>query len=341
MLFSTVLSFCFAAVASARAPQIRHLGQLANETFLENIAVRPNGAILVTQLLSESNIYTIRNPGSRHTSLELIATLPFGNASVGITQINDVDGLETYVVTGADFVDGRNPVSGTYTAYTLQFLNKHSDAIRLRNITALGPTGVSANGITSSDKYPGIVFIADSFTGLIGRLDVPRRIFQQGVWSYDELKPPAGKRLGINGVKIFNSHLYWTNSQRLAVYKVPITKSGWPVAGAVPQLVADISSIASILDDFTLDRRGNVWIATNLDNTVVFADAKTGESKIVAGGLKDRALIGVGTLAVGRESRDEITLYSATAGGIEAPIDGYIEGAKVSAITFKTRNGKP
>lgn len=341
MLFSAVISACFAATALARAPEIRHLGQLANETFLENIAMRPNGAILVTQLLREPNVYIINNPESRHTSLELVTALPFGNSSVGITQISDIDGLETWVVTGADFVDGRTPVSGTYTAYTMQFKNKHNDKVKLRKITALGAAGVSANGIISSDDYPGIVFIADSFTGQIGRLDVARRRFQQGVWKYPELSAPEGQRLGINGIKIWKSHLYWTNSQRLAVYKVPITKSGWPVPNAVPQMVADISDIASILDDFTMDSRGNIWIATNLDNTVIFVDAKTGENKIVAGGLQDFVLMGVGALAVGRESWGEITLYGATSGGLERPINGITEGAKVSSITFKTKNGKP
>ncbi len=341
MLCSIVLSTCFAAIALAKAPHIRQLGQLANGTFLENILVRPNGAILVTQLLREPNIYTIKKPESRNTSLELVTALPFGNASVGITQVHDIDGLETYVVTGADFRDGRTPISGTYTAYTLQFMNKYSDTFKLRKITALGPSSVSANGIISSDEYPGVVFIADSFTGVIGRLDVPNGRFEQGVWSYDELKAPAGQRLGINGVKIYQSHLYWTNSQRLAVYKVPITKSARPVPRAVPQLVANLSSIATILDDFTIDRRGNIWTATNLDNTVIFSDAKTGESKIVAGGLKDFVLLGVGALAIGRESRKEILLYGATSGGLERPIDGITEGAKVSAITFKTKNGIP
>jgi hypothetical protein len=339
MLLSAVLSTCFAAIAWA-APEIRHLGNLENETFFENIAIRPNGNLLVTQLLRESNVYTIKKPESRQTSLEVVATLPFGNASVGITQISDIDGLETYVVTGADFLDGQNPISGTYTAYTLQF-KKKTDEVQLKKITALGPVGVAANGIISSDDYPGVVFIADSFTGYIGRLDVYSGVFEQGVWSYEELSAPPGMRLGINGIKVFKGFLYWTNSMRRAVYKVPITKTGRPVPQAQVRLVADLSHVSTIIDDFTIDSRGNIWTATNLDNTVIFSDGKTGESKIVAGGLQDLVLLGVGAVAIGRETKNEIVLYGVTSGGLERPVNGITEGAKVSSIKFKTKNGKP
>ncbi|KID95131.1 quinoprotein amine dehydrogenase beta chain-like protein, partial [Metarhizium majus ARSEF 297] len=336
MLFSTVLSTYFAAGVLATSPQIRTLGQLANGTWLENILVRPNGAILSTQLLSQSNIWTVKRPESRHTCLKLVTSLPGSNAAVGITQVNDIGGLETYVVFGGNFTDGESPHAGEYQAFTLQFLDKHSDKFKLKKIAALGPSSVSANGIISSPEYPGVVFVADSFTGLIGRLDVSTGHFQQGVWAYKELKAPPGFRTGVNGVKIFESHLYWTNSDLIAVYKVPLTESGWAVPNAVPQLVANLSSVATIVDDFVIDRQGNIYSATNLDNTVIFSDVRTGESKIVAGGFKDFILQGVGALAIGRESRGEIVLYGATSGGLERPIDGVTEGAKVSSIILKT-----
>ncbi|KHN95588.1 Six-bladed beta-propeller, TolB-like protein [Metarhizium album ARSEF 1941] len=337
MLFSAVVvSACFSPVVLAKYPKIRTLGQLTNGTWLENIVVRSNGAILATQLLNESNIWTIKKPESCYSSLELVTSLPFANASVGITRITDINGLETYVIAGGNFSNGESPAPGEYTVYTLQFLNKYSEEFKLRKIAALGPSSISANGIISSDEYPGVVFIADSFTGLIGRLDVSTGRFQQGVWSYKELKAPPGLRTGVNGVKLYQSHLYWTNSELVAVYKVPITASGWPVPDAVPQLVANLSSVASIVDDFVIDSRGNIYSATNLDNTIIFSDVKTGRSKVVAGGLKDFILEGVGALAIGRERHGEILLYGATSGGLERPINGITEGAKVSAISLRT-----
>ena len=335
MLFSKLLSASLAAVALAKSPRIRTLGQLEQGTWLENILMRPNGDILATQLIPQSNIWTVRNPESRHTSLELVTDLPFGNASVGITQVHNVNGMETYVVAGGNFTDGEHPHPGTYVFYTLQFLSKHSTKFRLKKLAALGPSSIAANGIISSEDYPGIVFIADSFLGLIGRLDVSTGRFEQGLWAYPELKAPPGFRTGVNGLKLYKGHLYWTNSLRIGVYKVPITKNGYPVPNAVPQMVANLSSVATIVDDFAMDSKGNIWSATNLDNTVLYSDAKTGKSKIVAGALKDQILQGVGALAIGRESRKEILLYGATSGGLERPIDGKTEGAKISSITIK------
>ncbi|GAB0132611.1 hypothetical protein EsDP_00001041 [Epichloe bromicola] len=333
MLFSAVVSACFAAVVSAESPRRRTLGQLAHGTWLENILVRPNGAILATQLYREPNIWTVKTPNSSHTSLELVTSLPCGNAAVGITRVHNIGGLESYVVVGGNYSGVENPIPGQFTAYTLQFWN---DEVKLRRIAALGSSSIAASGITSSDAHPGVVFIADSFAGVIGRLDVSSGRFEQGIWSYKELKAPSWGWTGVKGLKIYQSHLYWTNSELTAVYKVPIKTSSKPVPNAVPQLVADLSKfVTSPVDDFVIDGQGNIYTATSSDNTIIFSNAKTGESKIVAGGLKDVAQEGLTALAIGGEWPGKILLYGTTSGGLRRPMTSMNEGAKISAITLE------
>ncbi|QPG96812.1 hypothetical protein C2857_005311 [Epichloe festucae Fl1] len=334
MLFSAVISAYLAVIVSAETPRRRTLGQLANGTWLENILVRPNRAILATQLYREPNIWTVKTPNSRNTSLELVTSLPSGNAAVSITRVHNIGGLESYVVLGGNFSDVEHPIPGHFTAYTLQFFD---DEVKLRRIAALGPSSITANGITSSDAHPGVVFIADSLAGVIGRLDVFSGRFEQGLWSYEELRAPPCCWTGVNVLKIYQSHLYWTNSDLTAVYKVPITASGKPVPNAVPQLVADLSKIVtSAVDNLVIDRRGNIYTTTSSDNTVIFSDAKTGESKIVAGGLEDVAQEALTALAIGGEWPGKILLYATTSGGLGRPITNMTEGAKILAITLKT-----
>lgn len=146
--------------------------------------------------------------------------------------------------------------------------------------------------------------------------------FEQGIWSHEELKAPSWGWTGVNGLKIYQSHLYWTNSELLKVYKVPIAGSRKPVPNAVPQLVADLFKIVtSAIDDFVIDRQGNIYTTTSSDNTVIF-DAKTGGSKIVAGGLlSDVAREGLTAIAIGGEWPGIILLYGTTSGGLGRPME--------------------
>lgn len=152
--------------------------------------------------------------------------MPFGNAAVSITKAHNIGGHESYVVARFNFSNGKSQALGEYVAYTLQFLEKNSDKFRLRRIAALGPFSILANGMMSSDGYPGAVFITNIFTGLTGRLKVLSDRLQQGLWSFEELKAPLGFRTAVNGLRIYQSHIYWTKSDLFAAYKIPITKSG-------------------------------------------------------------------------------------------------------------------
>ena len=336
MLPSILLSSSLVALASALTPQIRKLDQLPKGTWLENAAVRPvTGELLVTQLAPDANIWIVDNPSQEGSSpMKLLTTLPKGNAAIGITQVKDTDGKETYVIIGGFFPPGKGqPTAGSFTAYSLKFPSRKTDDFQLKKIAFLGKDIGGPNGIASSKDYPGIVMIADSVSGYIGRLNITSGHYEPSLWADATTKAPGNGTTGANGIKIRGSDVYWTNSDAVSVYKAPMTRSGYPVPNTVPKLVANMSSVASIVDDFIFDYNGNIYAATNLDNDIIYVDTKTGRSKIVAGGLTDFTLEGIGALALGpKTAAGETLLYGVTSGGLERPINNITEGAKVVTV---------
>ena len=340
MLPSMILSAILPALALATKTHVKTLGTIPRGTWLENIALRPNGAVLTTQIWPAANIWTVKKPASDCTALELIAVLPKGTSAIGITAFEDTDGLETYVVTSGNFTfEGKiAALAGTFSAWTIKFPDSHSFNATVKEITSLGETALAPNGILNTKDIPGVVLFADCYAGNVGVLNVASGHFQPAVWTYPEMGRPQNVFEGINGIKIFDGHLYWTNTVMVCVFKAPIQANGYPVKGAKPQLVANFTSLAGAVDDFELDKHGNIYAATNLENDVLYADVKTGKTEIWVGGIKDFTVEGIAALALVKDSQDEIVFYGATSGGIERPIDG-ISGP--SAVVELKRRKSP
>lgn len=85
-------------------------------------------------------------------------------------------------------------------------------------------------------------------------------------------------------------------------------------------------------DDFTLDQKGNAWLATHSNNTIVVV--KTDGSLVtVAGKLNELTVAGGTACQFGRGKDDGHILYVTTCGGLTAPVDGdKVEGGKIIAI---------
>ncbi|KAM0431351.1 hypothetical protein ACHAPT_005327 [Fusarium lateritium] len=332
-MFSLLLSAVALStvVLSASLPSTT-LAQLELGTFLENIAVRPNGDLLVTKLWPSAAIYTIRDPSDGHNPLEELVSISSIQSIYGLAQ---VPGTETFVFVGGNSTTPGASITGSFGVWAVDFEPRRG-GVKVRNISSMSPQSKFLNGVTGIPGVSNAVLVADSANGLIGRLDLTTGVFDTSAFRYpSEMNPVEGARLpiGVNGIQIRDGHLYWTNSFQACIYRIAITPLGFPGRRAIPELVADLSKGVSFLDDFAFDRQGNIYVATNLDNSVVFVDVESKEWKTVVGGISEMTVAGSTAVAFGRGRNDKDILYVSTSGAIATPVNGTeTEGAKVVAI---------
>ncbi|KAK7419875.1 hypothetical protein QQX98_003062 [Neonectria punicea] len=339
---SLLATAALAVLSLAESLPAKTLDQLAQGTWLENIAVRPNGDLLVTQLFPSASIYTVKQPAGRHHALEQIAAIPAIQNIYGIAQVPSRRGgdAETYVVVGGNSTSLANPVVGTFSAWAVDLsCSRGKDEATVRKVSDMDRHSAFLNGVAEIPGVASTVLVSDSTAGLVGRLDLSSGAFDTGAFVFPEMAPTADAALpvGVNGIRIRNGFLYWTNSATVAIYRVAVTARGFPAKGAKPELVFDLSAATSFLDDFTFDADGNIYVTTNLDNSVIFVDLEAGTAETVVGGIDALTVAGSTAVAFGRGKHDKDTLYVSTGGGLAAPVGGTkTEGAKVVAVDISS-----
>jgi hypothetical protein len=324
-MFSMLLSLTliFMATAHTAAVQTSPNGTFAvhnitrNDALsFENLAIRSNGQILVTTTTPNASIY----------SVDPLGILPF-------TLINNIYNISsaTAIVEGAPDIfyvlsgdiSLKDPLATTPSSYTVLELDMQNVKVlpngqlnmnpRLRRAAHL-PEAALPNGAAFSRPGSQQLLVADSFRGLIWNVNVVTG--QVGVALNDTTtKGPTatGPGLtGINGVKVFNETLYWTNTGRSSLFKIPINADGSVLSGAAPTLVtANLTC-----DDFAFDCKGNAYVAGPLD--ILTKVTPEGQKEIIAGTFNSTssALMGPSAVRFGRLASDEWSIYVTTNGGL-------------------------
>lgn len=280
-MFSVVLTAVAMAtlVLSDSLPSTT-LAQLEVGTFLENIAVRSNGDLLVTKLWPSAAIYTIRAPWERHNTLEQVISIPSIQSIYGLAQVAPSrQGVETFIFVGGNSTAPGGTVTGSFGAWAIDFESPGGE-VKVRKISDMSLQSKFLNGVTAVPGISNVVLVADSANGLVGRLELTTGIFDTSTFRFPlEMDPVEGARLpiGVNGIQVRNENLYWTNSFQACIYCIAITPTGFPARYSGPELVANLSKGVNFLDDFAFDVDGNIYASTNLDNSIVFIDAQSKE----------------------------------------------------------------
>ncbi|EXL73137.1 hypothetical protein FOPG_11481 [Fusarium oxysporum f. sp. conglutinans race 2 54008] len=295
MFLLVLAAAAFSSLALSKSLPWTTLAQLEHGTFLENIATRSNGDILTTELWPSAAIYTIRNPHTGHNSLQKLFSVTSIQSIYGLTQVKSSRrGTETFIFVGGNSTSPGNTITGSFGAWAVDFDLLNND-FRLRKVSDMGTDSRFLNGVTAIPGISDIVLVADSANGLVGRLNITTGIFDTSAFRYPlEMDPVEGARLpiGVNGIKIRGGHLYWTNSFQASIYRIAITPNGYPAKGTRPEIVADLSNGVGFLDDFSFDFRGNIYAATNLDNSIVRIDITTKAWKTIIGGIGEMTVPG-------------------------------------------------
>ncbi|CAJ2507615.1 Uu.00g088010.m01.CDS01 [Anthostomella pinea] len=296
------------------------------DTWFENIAVRANGDLLVTMLQPAATVYTLKQPYSSSPEFSIVHTFDNANGTLGIVETSP----DVFLVVSGQFSSLAVPVPGSLVAWELSLVDPEPT---VREIVSFADIEL-ANGLTKvpTDDDSNIVLVADSVAGSVWRFDFNTGAHEV-VLHTEEMAPVPNATtisLGINGVHFRDGYLYFSNSDLLTIYRVRFDQQGYPAPNATVDIVATIDAVP--VDDFTIDRKGYLWAATNFDNKVV-AIRPDGSSVVVAGGLTELTVAGDTADAFGRTQDDFHVLYVVTGGGLASPVNGTItEPAKIVAI---------
>ncbi|CAN9119877.1 unnamed protein product [Alternaria sp. RS040] len=291
-----------AALPASSQASVRQIYQFDNGTWVENIAVRSNGNLLVTLIDRPSLL-------------------------LGITEMSP----DVFVFIAGNFSIARaRSDAASYSVWQIDF--NRGDLAKCEKVSEIEalPEASFLNGMTTLDREQGTVLISDSVLGLVWRLNVWTGKYDV-VLEDETMKPAEGTPLvlGINGIDIFNGYLYYTNSLKGFFCRVEIDTSTGEAVGPYETLQTDLPGG----DDFVMSADGVAFIAQNSGNSLERVDVD-GTRSLIAGGLNTTVVAGATSAAFGRTWKDKGVVYVVTSGGQAAPVNGtYTEGGKVVAVT--------
>ncbi|GJN72076.1 hypothetical protein PLIIFM63780_005589 [Purpureocillium lilacinum] len=305
-----------AALGGDAIVRVRQLYQFPNATqFVENIAIRPNGHLLLNTF-DDGRMYTLdprrhHHGGDDNGAARLVVKVP---GVTGLTGIAEIAPDVFAVSAGVNNLSDYSFVAGTARIFTVDF-NRRAGAGGggpvVRTAARL-PSAQILNGLVALPRHPHVVLSADSKAGRVlrtdtttGRVDVA---FADARLAPGDV-PPGLPTLGINGIKIHGGFLYLTTSAQRVFARVRIDEWGRRV-GDLEQLAQLPLSPPKVPDDFSVARDGTAYVATHLDTLVKVAPDGRWTPLVVAEG--DVKLDSPTSTAL---TRDEKTLYVVTGGG--------------------------
>ncbi|KAL6719551.1 hypothetical protein ACLMJK_003793 [Lecanora helva] len=307
--------------------------------WLGNLAIRANGSILTTDLLTPF-VFEF-NPFITPSQPQPIG--PFPN-STGLTGIAET-APDNFAVIGGNFKNESSEARpGSLRLYNVVTKPKSAPTVHLTAPLLDIPL---LNGLMT--LTPSTVLGSDSSTGAVWSIDVQsgahKKVIQDPLMSSSQPSSPNSSKLGINGLKIRRedgtSFLYFTNTARGILAKIAINPTtGTPLTpNTKATLVAKNAGAAKGVgfDDFAFgpDMGSNIAFATNSRGNSIAKVALDGSSQqnIVAGNLNSTEVAEPSAVEFGRTMSDKGVLYVVTAGGAGGPINGTTRvGAQLLAI---------
>jgi hypothetical protein len=299
--------------------------------FLENLAVRADGSILVSAM-NKSELWLIPAPG------EQLPVHPILMHTFELMTLNIVEGeRDVFYLTASDIYKTR-----TSRLYKLDLSDwKPGDELSPELLLEFPEPKVAVNGSCLVD--PKLLLVAGA-TNLIWRVDLPVEGGKASarIWlAHDNMKNRPGEKKpeqpGVNGIRYAarTGFLYYTSTSQQLMMRVPVNPSTFEPAGP-PEFVAG----GRYWDDFVLDEDAEVaYVTTHRENTIdrvwMRADGNREGFAVVAGNPFSEELVGPSSGAWGRGSTDYGRVaYFTTDGGTAEPPDGVLRTAKVLRVTF-------
>ncbi|KAI0129090.1 hypothetical protein BJ170DRAFT_722035 [Xylariales sp. AK1849] len=335
-LFMTCLpSFClsvYAALDHPDTPFIRTLYQYPVGTWIENLAVRSSGELLLTLLnVPQLDQLDPSQPEITPSTIHNFSGVPKAASLSGISEFTE-DG---FAVAVGNFTLGSGPVAGSWAIWSVDFAKSQRDKPAVRKITDLPeatflngmcnlPSSSIPQGILTSDIRLGVVYYISTMTG------------EYNVAVQDSLMAtatvPVFGSSGVNGIHIHDGDLYFANTGQAIVAKMPINATSGTATGEATVIARVLNSTLQF-DDFAI-QGDDAYLVTGAGNSIekIGLDG-TPKGSIIAGSLNSTQFAEPTACAFGRTENDEHILYVVTAGGIAFPVNGNLTvGAQVLAV---------
>ena len=305
--------------------------------WIENIAIRYNGQQLLTRL-DTPELYLLQLETWNGHSV-LVYRFPGVLALTGIVEIAP----DVFAVCVGNYTLASGPTTGSWAVWRLDLNgwdstpSKETLPLPADHVSKIADVTEAAylKGMSLlSDQY---VLLSDFRAGVVYRLDVHSGVYK--VVAEDGLMvavpQPIFGTSGVNGLRVRDGHLYFTNTGQNIFAKIPINADGTPSGTA--SVIAHTPASADYFDGFTFGADGAVYLGTGSGNTVVRVSQSGGPVVRIAGQLKSTTLAEPTNCAFGRGATDQGVLYVATAGGIAAPVQGrYTRGGALMVIHLDT-----
>lgn len=139
-----------------------------------------------------------------------------------------------------------------------------------------GPGGliyVSDNGAGDFGFTNGRIWVLDPVSGLSS-------VFFDST-ELDVAAPPAFPQFGVNGVAFSGTTLYMANMSTDKIYKLSLNCAATPCTPGVLSLFVDGTGVIDGPDNIDFDDKGNLWVASGQNDTVVAIDPLGQIAKIV------------------------------------------------------------
>ena len=304
LLVSTLVPHALGAQVSDNNNSVKTVFQLTqNETWFENLVVRPNGKILATRI-DVPELWSIDQSDNTKNAGSLLYTFPNATSLLGITEIAH----DNYAIVAGNFsLSTIKSTPGSYAVWTIDVSNKDKEP--KAELLAPIPGGEFLDGMVPFGKD--LLLIADAAKGVIWRLN--RRTGESSeALSHSLMLPADGQPIpvGVNGLKIRENYIYFTSTTQEIFGRIPIDEN----ASATGDL--EIITSGFVVDDFLLLEDGTAYLTTNTMNSILKVSPQ-GSVQLLAGNAFKMTVAG-STAAV--MSHDQSTLYVTTSGALIAPV---------------------
>lgn len=279
--------------------------------FVENIAVRESGQVLVTVHNTGELIQV--DPGSHKYPPSVVHRF-----AAGVCGIVEVDNDVFYISSGTIGEKGSFAIFKVDMApYAIE--ESSGEVKTPAHVSKLVdiPDALFLNGSALLNRAKGLILAADSLLGAVFCIDV--KAVSQRMWLQEKAleKVEEGPTPGVNGIKVYGNYLYLSNTDTKMFWRVGISESNEATEGL--EIVAEKCNI----DDFAFDNEGSAYLTSHVFQSV-FKLKQDGTRSRIAGGPDDTVVAGTTAAAFGRTAGDVHVLYVTTNGGMSFPVNGNV-----------------
>lgn len=287
-----VASLASAAVVGPRQAAPTEIYKLPGSAWIETIAVRSNGDVLLNRL-DTNEVWSV-TPSTK-AGAEVVS-FPGFTSTTGVCEYQpDVFA----VVTGNFTTSSLTNKPGSWGIWSVDF---NASPVKTTLITKVPTSGF---WIGCSALNNDIVFVADAAQGQIYSVSMSTAAVAVAAQDAAMKAPASGYQEGIHGIKYSNGDIYFTNTFGSAFGKIAVDAATSKLAGAVTALGSGWANP----EDFAIGADGSAYVAQVGSNTVVRLPMAGGAASRVA------SVSSPSSCAFGRGTNDTGTLYVSTTTG--------------------------